>query len=237
MTKTIFKEEFVLKKVLVIALLLLLVFGTATYALGATVYLDSTVGGESKIVGETEDASLTNFTVAVPLDQWKIEFSAYHGSGDSLLSYGPITVKPKLDGYSLKAGYALVKTAKFQLDLTAGLRQEDVKIVDIAEIGLLTGDIDTAVFGLEAAYQFTGKAAFNLTVDYGPSAEYKTGIFSIDAENYLTYQARFQYEVVKNLSLTAGYYNHSFDLGPNWIPSDLKKVSFSGATLGLAYKF
>jgi opacity protein-like surface antigen len=226
-----------MKKLLVTLFLVsLMVFALAAGAMASSVYVDGLVSSKLKLEATDPDSGIT---ASVKTDYKSYALGTNINSGSFLfnLEYAKNTVKafdpadPDTDSDTInfKCGYTLFGDEQSYLALTAGYHQMkmDVKTDD---------KYSGVIIGLNATSNLSEKSLLEGFLGYSVSGTYKyqdqDTNATIDTDiDILLLQVKYSYFFTENFGLGIGYKLTQYK------GEDDSKITTSGPTVGLTYKF
>lgn len=207
-----------MKKWLVLALtcLMVLIFGTSTFA--GTAYLDLMVGGNmaEKDFNGTNDGDLTNTTIV-----------GFHHS-DQKTKFAVEYLKGTWDHNGQKEDHSVA-------DLRCGLQ---LFLDNFITVGIINGDIGKEFYrgyivGLDSSFNLTDNIVFEGTAGFSFSSKFQED----DGNSYDSilnlYKIRIIYILTEHYAASVGYRYSKVSLDN----INNTEVSYSGITLGLSARF
>jgi len=202
-----------MKKIIVLALAAMLVFGLGTSVFAGAVYLDYGISNKDN-QPKQDITSPIFFGVDAPVgSNWKV------GVDYENAKYKKDNLDFNTELY--KVGYALVNSDSTKVDLTLGWLKDNIEYSH----GFYSYPI-----GLDCIFNLSEKADIKFNVDYGFSGKFGSGTGSADLASALLAKIKFDY-YFSNVGLGLGYYSNAFK------PKDLTTATDDGFTLGVVYKF
>lgn len=223
-----------MKKLLVLALALLMVIGAASVSMAAgTVSLDAFTGDEAKTYSQNFDISQVTLGFDVPIEKFKIAGS---------FSTGTINEIPDVDTtcFMLKGGFAIINDKNLRLDITGGYYKRVSDYYDEFDGGFIDFDrsLTSLLIGLDSKFTLQDNMWFELNLGIGMDAELEITDHPTDdvtktnlIDSLTTLNLKFNYLFTKQFGGALGY---SWE---KWEGSDTYKETFSGLTAGVFFKF
>jgi hypothetical protein len=219
-----------MKKILVTLLVVTsMTFALAAAAMANSVYVDGLVSGKCD-TGDSEKNDFKSYTLGTNLNYDKLLFNLEY-SKDTIKSDDPDVDDSKSDTINFKAGYTLFGGEQSSLALTAGYYQNKFD-VDSDE------QYSGVVLGLSAASSLGEKALLEGSAGYSINGKNKYTESGNDVKadsDILLLQVKYSYFFTNNFGLGIGYKLTRYKITEGDDNGD--KITFSGPTVGLTYKF
>lgn len=222
-----------MKKIAVVFLFAMMLFGIVVSASANSVSLGYLVNGKCKTVGEdgnnTFDAK--NIILGGNLEvNNKLGISAELTDGD--------LDKTDVGGsnydnfsYKLKGSYSMLKNKLVRLDLSFGYfyRKWDAKQVDFEH------EATSFILGTDATFKLAENMNMTAVFEYGLSPDGESRYYqfkrNIEMDSLINYQVKFNYLFTKHVGLSLGYRSSC------WESKDDDNDTIGGIETGLTYKF
>jgi hypothetical protein len=205
-----------MKKVFVILITLIMILGTATGVMAATITLESGVNGQAATGLSHWDTANGIMLDLKAGNRWLLG-----------LDCSTLTVKDGLDSqiwnYGFKGGYSFFKNDSARISATLGYFNQNIRN-DIT--------VSAASLGLDSQFKLFKDFYLDAEVEWAVAGQnYQYYGVNRTLNSALHYKARVSYLLTPHFGVTLGYYYNEY------VPDNVAATSHNALTLGITGKF